>query len=153
MQTFGVLGNEFINLYSKENPVLETGNLCYFMFQNMLDYHRPLIAKGHIVDDKFHDGMNKIYYIKLDEIIENPAIVNEFLIGKQFWLNSYSGNIVTTTRKMAIITPFYDFEKNVFPIEAFFVRNSLQKIIDLRIEYLSHIKKDILKQLQDIESI
>ena len=97
--------------------------------------------------------MNKIYYIKVQEIIESPIILREFMIGKQFWLNTYNENVVTMTRKLVIITDNFDFSKNIFNIEAFFVRNSYQKIIDLRNEYVSILKKDILKQLNDIESI
>ena len=157
MDNFGVLASinntvEFINLYSLDNPILEETDICYFLFTNNLDYHRPLVAKGMIVEDKFTDGMNKLYCIKLMEILETPQIIFDFVIKKPFILYPNNNGIITTKRLIQIDEKF-NFNEFVFKIPAFFVRITESKIIELRNEYISIIKKDILKQLHDIESI
>jgi hypothetical protein len=153
METFGVIGNEFINLYSKDNPILITGEICYFLLINQVDYHRPMICKGLIMTDKFTDGMNKVYFIKLLEILENPNDIAEFIYNKLFLIYPQSDDNELLTVKKMLIQHNFDFNKNFFKIEAFFVRKTEEKIIELCNEYISIIKKDLLKALKDIESI
>jgi hypothetical protein len=145
------IAGEFINLYSRENPILETDNICHFLLFNSIDYHRPLRAKGLIVEDKFVDGMNKNYYIKLMELNEPPKVLSEFVYGKDFFVNPMFNN-VAQNRKIVTISENFDFSKNLFKIEAFFVRETEEQIKELFIEYISIIKKDIKKQLLDIEN-
>ncbi len=155
METFGIIGREFINLYSKENPILKQNEICYFLFTNTVDYHRPLMAKGLIVSDKFTDEMDKLYYIRIIELIESPNIIMEFFINKQFFINTYIENndVVVPTKRTTIFRANLSYYENLIPVEAFFVRNTEEKIRQLRLEYCSIIKKDVLKQLKDIEEI
>jgi hypothetical protein len=157
MDNFGILESinnsvEFINLYSQENPILEELDICYFLFTNNIDYHRPLIAKGLIMEDKFTDGMNKLYCIRLLEIMETPKVILDFVISKPFIIFPYNNNILATKRLIQINESF-NFNEYVFKIPAFFVRTNEEKIIELRNEYISVIKKDILKQLHDIDTL
>ena len=148
---FGFLNGEFINLYSDENPILETDDICYFLFTNDVDYHRPLIGKGVIVHDVFTDGMNKDYYIKLIEIFESPKVINDFINGKPF--NLFQFNAVVKTKKLVQINPNFNFENFVFKIDAFFIRKTLEQISNLRKSYIIILRKDINKQLSDIDEI
>jgi hypothetical protein len=150
-QTFGFINNEFINLYSKENPILEKDDSCFFLFSNDIDYHRPLIGRGVIVEDKFTDGMSKVYFIKLVEILESPKTINDFIYGKQFTIFPISE--VLHNKKLIQVTANFEFNKISFKIDAFFVRKTIELITELRKEYISILRKDILKQLKDIEEI
>ena len=152
MNNFGVIGTEFINLYSKENPILHTDDICYFLFSNLHDYHMTLIGRGIIIEDKFTDGLNKAYYIRCLTIEENPNIIHEFVFGKPFIIYPYNNEIIGT-KKIVQIEQYFDFSKNLFKIEAFFVRPTIEKISEHRKEYIQVIHKDLLKQLKDIESI
>lgn len=151
MDTFGMIGKEFINLYSKDNPILKVNDECYFLFTNINDYHRPLIGRGVIIDDKFSEGMDKTYYIRLTEIVENPNVINEFIYGQQFQVNPYDHNV--HPRRMVKINSDFNFHRNLLMLKSFFVRQTQEKIIELRKDYTQALKKDILKQLQDIENI
>lgn len=154
MKNFGHIGNEFINLYSKENPILKQGEVCYFLFANTIDYHRQILAKGVIIVDKFSDGMNKQYFIKMTEFIETPKIISEFIYGKTLLLNPIGEDEeIISARKPTVITQRFDFTKIVFKVDAFFVRNTQEKAIELRKEYTEHIRKDIVKQLQEVDEI
>lgn len=156
MSNFGYVDNEFINLYSDENPILEIGDNCYYLVTNIHDYHRPLICRGIVISDRFTDGMNKIYYIKCLEILESPNIISKFFIGKTFQVYSYDvQNLFLKSQKNMTFQVIYDyiFSENLFPIESFFVRNTYEKISNLRKEYINIIKKDLIKQISDIDSI
>ena len=152
MESFGIIGNEFVNLYSKDNPLLGPNDSCYFIFNNMVDYHRPLLAKGIIVDDKFTDGLNKSYFIRITEIFESPKVMSTFLYGKQFEIYPYEEGILRG-KKLIQIGPGFNFNQAAFKIEAFFVRKSEEKIKELHSEYIEVLRKDIIKQLKDIEAI
>jgi len=150
---FGQVGNEFINLYSKENPIMNINESCYFLFTNNNDYHRPMVAKGIIVDDKFTDGVNKVYYIVIQELLESPKVIQEFFNECMFNLFPYSNDDKNHIKKLTQINRKFDLKANAFKIESFFVRNTEEKILELRKEYISIIRKDILKQLADIDNI
>lgn len=160
-QDFGQIGNEFINLYSKENPILNAGDIAYFLFNNNVDYHRPLIGRGTIIEDRFSDGLNKIYFMQIIEIIESPNIITEFFLGQTFVIYPWFPDAKYTKRtndgmhnkKYVSISKHFDFKTNLFRIEAFFIRDTEEKIQELRVEYIKIIKKDIVKQLSDIEVI
>lgn len=152
MENQAFLNGEFINLYTKENPILEVGNECYALIFNISDYHYPLIIKGTIILDKYVDGMNKQYFIKVDDILETPKTKDKYLFGKQFFVyTKLDGKIAN--QKTHTISRHYNFEKNLFKIEAYFVRNSLKKIQELRLEYVQIIKEDLQKMLSDVNSI
>ncbi|MCK9417698.1 hypothetical protein M0Q97_13730 [Candidatus Dojkabacteria bacterium] len=149
---FGFINNEFINLYSKDNPILNSGDSCYFLMTNNSDYHRPLICKGNIIMDLFSDGLNKDYYIELTEILETPKVKCEFVLGAQFTIFPYIDEVLLN-RKLIVINENTNFNKNLFKIEAFFIRNNYEKIVDLRNEYIKIIKSEMLKQISEIDEI
>lgn len=152
MDSFTYLNGEFINLYTKENPILEFGNECYCMIFNNTDYHRPIIIKGTIIQDKFSDGMNKQYFVKVLDILESPKTIKEFIIGKSFDVIPYHGETLHA-KKTVQITNVFNYNNYLFKVESFFIRNEEQKIRDLRTEYINIIKDDINKMLKDIENI
>lgn len=154
METFGLIGNEFINIYSKENPILKEGDICYFLFFNMLDYHRPLIAKGKIMVDKFSNGMSKTYFVRLIEILESPKTINDFVLGKTFKTYGYLGiNLINAHKTIQQINRNFDYDRNLFRVEAFFARKDENQIKKFRKEYIEVLKRDVEKQLQDINEV
>lgn len=152
METAVYLNGEFINLYTKDNPILEEGQQCYGLIFNNDDYHRPLVIKGVIISDKFCDGLNKQYFVRVLEIIESPKVIQDFFIGKSITIYPYY-NETLHSKKIIKVTNNFEFNWNLFKLESFFVRNSEEKIIELRNEYISIVRKDIIKMLSDIDSI
>lgn len=154
---FGFVENMFINLYTKDNPILFTDDLCYFLFTNIIDNHRPLIATGKIVQDKFTDGMNKSYIIELIEIYETTEVLEKYVYnGASLALYQFKDNFLTKSAKVHFINPSnqqYIFKHNVFKIESFFVRDSFDKIVALRNEYIKIIKRDLINQVSDIDDV
>ena len=156
MASFGYVNNEFINLYTDDNPIIEKNEICYFLLTNNLDFHRPLICKGFIISDKFNDGMNKTYFIMCTEILETPAIIEKFFNGKAFKTITYdSENLIIKSGKTTIFPEIDEnlFIENLFSIESFFVRNTYEKISSLRKEYIDIIKNDLINQITDIDLI
>jgi len=150
--SFGIINNTFINIYNEENQILHIDNECYFIFQNISDYHKLLIGKGIIVDDNINDGMNKTYFIKLIEIIENPEIINKFIYSKQFSLTKYIDNKITGNYNKYITdkTLISFFETNLFKIDGFFVRRNLELINKLKKDFNLVIVDDLQKQLNEV---
>lgn len=151
--SFGIINNTFINIYNEENQILHIDNECYFIFQNISDYHKLLIGRGVIVDDNINDGMNKTYFIKLLEIIESPEIINKFIYGKQFSLIKYDNNKITGSYIKYITdkTLMKFFENNLFKIDGFFVRKKLELITKLKDEFNLVIINDLENQLKEIK--
>lgn len=151
----GIVGKEYINVYSKDNPILEPGDKCYFLFTNLFDYHRPLVAYGEIIEDRFSDGMNKEYYMKILEILESPVIIDKFVNGKNFYFHDYIGgdDIVVKNKKMQQVNKRFDYSEHLLKIESFFVRKEKEKIYELLAKYIQHIKKDVERQLKDIQEL
>lgn len=135
---------EFINLYSKDNPILETDDICYALIFSTTEYHMPLVIRGVIRKDVFVDGMNKQYYIEIQEILETPNVIKNFFIGKQFVL--YPAEIKKTIQ----ISPDLELSKYLIKVDAYFVRNSEEKIQQLRTEYISIVKSDLERMLSDL---
>ncbi len=149
MDSFAYINGELINLYSKENPILESGDICYAMIFNIDDYHRPIVIKGNIVGDTFVNGMNKQYDIKIIEILESPKTIKDFVIGKQF-IMLHDG---AETKRNTLITNQFDFNKYSLKVEAFFVRKSQSELLKLRNEYIQIIRSDLNKMLSDVNNI
>lgn len=146
----------FINLYSEDNPILSIDDECFFLFTNVIDVHRPLIGRGKIHSDMFSDGLNKIYFIELLEIIESPFIIKKFINDKIFLLTPIDSENLKYQKQQILNSQNIskDFlSKNLFKIEASFVRNTLEKISDLRKMYVSIIKRDFQSQIKDINEI
>lgn len=152
---------EFINLYHEDNMILEKGDLCYCMIQNVQDYHMPLIAKGEIIDDVYGEGLSKNYFIQIHRLIDSPEILNEFFIGNVFQVYRYNGRI--GKQKNWQVTPKFNLNNKLFKVNCFFTRGAKlnefddtkihNQMINFRSDYLSFIKKDIEKQLDDINKL
>ena len=152
---FGLIDNEFINLYSKENPILTKNDICYCLITNIIDFHRPLIVKAIILDDVFLDTLHKTYYIQITEILESLLICEEFVYGKSFYTYGKEELVKggQQKRRATLLGPNFDFENSLFKVNCFFMRSNEENILKLRKEYISVIKTDIEKQLADINSI
>lgn len=149
MDSFAYINGELINLYSKDNPILEADDICYGLIFNIDDYHRPIIIKGIIIEDTFVNGMNKQYDIRIIEILESPKVINEFVIGKQFVLTNK--NVVT--KRNTLITNNFNFNDYLIKLDAYFVRNSESEILKLRNEYIQIVRNDLQKMISDLNSI
>lgn len=158
---FDYVGETFINLYSKENPMLSSGDQTYFLFNNVSDGHRKLIGLGTVRVDKFLDSMNKVYYIELEEIIEPDNVIKKFLFNKKTTLlNAYDGNEITLSQKVCMLhekkLPLTDpqfFKSNLVQVEGFFVRQSFEDIKTLQLEFMQVIKEDLIGQIEDINDL
>lgn len=153
METFGQIGNEFINLYSEENPILETDDICYFLFFNVDDYHRPLVGRGVILEDRFVESLNKEYYILIEDICENIIDINKYIIKHQFICHPLESSGKINGRKMCTILRTSDFSKYVMKIECFFVRKTLTQIQQLQKEFAKIIYNDLKQQMHDISKL
>ena len=89
----------FINSYTEENPILEIGEKCYFIFFNSIDYYAPLIAEGTIKYDRFNASINKHYFIALTKIHSNKFLVENYLLDKQFQVYFYNNNTPNVAAK------------------------------------------------------
>lgn len=155
MNSFGSVvsksGIEFINLYSDDNRIIQDNEYCYFLFLNMTDFHYPLVAKGLVVSSEFTDGMSKEYVIELKEIKEDRNTIEKFMIGKSFGLYDRSSKM--TSKKIHQVGYNFDFANHLFKIDSFFVRDSLEKVLSLRKEYITIIKEDLTNMLNDLNYI
>lgn len=152
MENCAYINGELINLYTAENPILEANDICYGLIFSVDNFHRPIIIKGVVVQDKFVDGMNKHYYIRITDIYESPKNLQKFFIGKQFtlypWLHESLGN-----KRNILITKDFNINNYVIKLEGYYVRNSESKIIELRNEYINIVRKDLEQMLSDIDNI
>ena len=82
----------FINSYTEENPILEIGENCFFIFFNSIDYFAPLIGEGMIKYDRFTSSINKHYFISLTKIHSNKFLVENYLLDKQFQVHFYNNS-------------------------------------------------------------
>jgi len=154
-KSFGFINNQFINLYTKENPLLDVDDECYFLFSSPGNLHRKLIGKGIVKNLIFNDGMNIIYFVALTQIIEDEQILNKFVYGKRFELWNYEKTKVCGS-KLTLITEKTDLEylSNFwFKVECFFIRPNLENINILKKEFSEIIKEDLIEQLNDINYI
>ena len=149
MESFAYINGELINLYSKDNPILEADDICYGLIFNIDDYHRPIMVKGIVVEDTFVNGMNKQYNIRIIEILESPKTINEFVIGKQFVMT----NKDVVTKRNTLITNNFNFNKYLIKLDAYFVRKTESEILKLRNEYIQIVRNDLQKMISDLNSI
>lgn len=145
--------HEFINLYSEENPILESGEECFFLLFNERDYHIPIIARGIIIADEFVDGFNKQYDIRMLEFLSSPKIINKYVMRNTFVCYPMLDSNKILTKKTVQISPKFNFEKYLFRIEAFFVRKDLDEIQKLYTEFVEYLKKDLNKMISEIDEI
>lgn len=144
-------GIEFINVYSDDNNIIPDGEECYFLFFNLIDFHYPLIGRGVVYQSSFTAGMSKEYYIELKEIKEEHDVVEKFMISKIFGM--YDKETKMTSKRIQQVGFNFDFKNWVFKIDSFFVRDSYDKIVSLRNEYISVIKQDLTNMLNDLKDI
>lgn len=154
-KSFGFVNNTFINIYTADNPILHIGDECYFLFFHPINFHRTIIGRGTITNQIFSDGLNVMYYVALEEILENKDIINKFVYGQKFPLWKFEEGKLFTERFFLITeNTTVDFLKTyLFKAESFFVRNSLNSIKELQKEYTEIIRKDIVEQLKDVNEI
>ena len=144
---------EFVNLYNQENPILESGDVCYCCVFTNDNFHRPLIVKGLIVKDSFVDGLNKIYYIRILEILESPKTIQKYFFKHPVSVYLSTDDNVVKSKTTKQITVDFDYNKNLFKVEAYFTRDSENKIRELRKEYISVVKQDLINMIEDIDGI
>lgn len=152
MNSFVFHDNEFINLYTEENPMLIAGEDCYFLLFNVKDYHFPVICRGKIIQDTFSDGFNKHYYIKLIEFVDPPKIVNTYMFRQSIIAYPYIGDKLQSKR-VCLMSPKFNFDKYLFKAESFFVRKTLDDILTLRREFVNYVMKDLEKMLQALREL
>lgn len=148
----------FINLYTADNPIFEIGDECFFIFFNSIDYHIPLIGRGTIVFDRFNDEINKHYFISIKELLNSKEIFDKFINDKQLLLYPYNSETLNVSTKPKIYkysnkTEHKFFDENLFKIECFFTRKSLNGIKQLQQDYANIILEDHLKQITEIKEI
>lgn len=154
--SFAIIDGEYINVYSVENPMLHENDECYFLFTNVDDFHRPCIGFGVVIGDQYLDGLNKQYIIKLQEVSEPDYVMDKFFYNKMFRMSGKSVKDTFTNAKPVMMREENIeeiTENNFFRIDAFFVRNSYEKIIQMRTEYMEYIKSDLLRCISDVNEM
>lgn len=145
----------FINMYTEENRMFQLGEECYFIFQNVVDYHIPLIGKGIIHQDKFTTSINKQYYIELIDLYDDEKVLEKYFYPSQISLYN-AEDLLRIPKYSKFFTLGYDWKTdfmktNLFKIECFFVRDTLEKIVALRSEYSLIIEEDLRKQIEEVK--
>lgn len=155
-KSFGFINNQFINLYNEDNPILNNGDSCYFMFYHETTYHRTIIARGTIVNQLINDSFNIVYFVRLEELLEDKEVLESFVYGKKFSMfkiNESSGILTSKLLYLTDKTTFQLLKNNLFKTEGFFVRKTLKAINELQMDYSKVIREDLQKQLDDINQI
>lgn len=154
--SFAIIDGEYINIYNDENPMLHENDECYFLFSNVDDYHRPMIGYGTVVGDQYLDGLNKQYIIKLSAVSETEDVQQRFFYNRMFRISGKSTKDTFTNSKPIVMrTENVEdiLDNNFFRIDAFFVRNTYEKIEQMRVEYMGYIKNDLLRCLEDVDEM
>ena len=143
-----------VNLYSQENPLLEIGDECYFLFFNLVDFHIPILGRGKILYDRYNEEINKTYFIQLTELIDSEKVLNIHLYGKQILTNPFNSETDVLSSKARVLKfiremPTDYFENNLIKVDCFFVRKELKQIKELRQEYIRIMVADFNKQIQE----
>lgn len=136
--------NEFINLYTKDNPILEVGCACYCIIFNTTDYHKPIVCECLVTDSKFVDGLNTVYNVKIQNVIESPVTINNFVLNRQFVV--YESN-KKATKTLVSKSVFNTLE---FPVNAFFVRKTIEQINEVKNLYCSIVEQDLKQMISQI---
>jgi hypothetical protein len=154
--TYFKAGNELLNIYTKENPLLDVNDECYALIFNLRDYFVPIIVKATIRYVHIYRDQNRLYYIEIQSFESEQEIVNEYVRDEQFLIhliNKETGYVNIINQRRIRIDDTTDFGRIVFPTQAFFVRQSLVQIIDLYKFYLSVVKDDIEHQLTIVQNL
>lgn len=155
--SFGVVGNEFINIYSPKNKLKVSGDFVFFLFTNVKDIHRPLIGYGQIKYDKFSFDMLKIYGIELISVYETTDTMNRFFNNQKFEMlstSNFNKKIYLTMKNEFLNKDVNDIlSDKVLNINSFFVRDNIAEVADLRQKYSKIIFKDIERQYVEISNL
>lgn len=156
-QKFAYISHNFINLYSEDNMPLNVGDETFLLFNNMLNINRPLIAKGTIVNEKYGDGVHKHYFVMINEVLEPEYVMKEFVYSQHAWFETYTyGGPKNEISNKVLLRQFKNIEQvkaNAILVEAFFCRQNLKDLIELRNEYVQIISEDIQMQQAQIDEM
>ncbi len=146
---FGIQDYRFINLYSEENPILSIGDGTYFLFNNLIDIHIPVIGYGIVEYDKFISGMDKIYHIKLLKIHSPKDVIEKFVYNRPFKIINKGKSKIDLIKRYNNQNQLKS-DNNIFEINCFFCRKEYKDILLLQQEYIKIIKSDLEKQINEI---
>lgn len=154
---FAIIGEEYITLYNDDNTPMNVGDTAYCLIFNDQDYHLPIRIRGTIIADNFTTGQNKAYIVKFEEFLENPAVLKKFLHSKKISVIevNIAGDPVGNQKPRVAGLFLTDTKQNRWAtrVESFFIRNSFEKINQLKHEYLDILKRDIQIQLEDVNQM
>jgi hypothetical protein len=147
------VGNVFINMYNHDNKPLMTGDECYFMFMTNGNYHRPLLGAGIIIDVNMDDMLHNTYMIMLTSILEDINTRKKHLYNKNSNMYMISRGTVSNSSRIVSFHDGFDFSNWCFKVDAFFTREKLDDVTELRKYYLTKVRDDIMRMRQDIDEI
>lgn len=175
-ESFGIEGNqifnEFVNLYSEDNLILNDGDECVFMLTNMNDYFMPVICHGKIIHSLFTEGMTKTLFIEFKGFLDDELLVQDAMYDKPFEIYIMKHNQMYKMKRVVIIPKklfaansgnnYFNNNDNyyrLFPVNSFFVRGyrsgdeahfkkQLETVRQLRAEYCAYLKEDFTKNYE-----
>jgi hypothetical protein len=153
---FGYVNDTYINMYREDNPMLEEGEECYFLFNSADNFHIQCIGRGFVVKDWFTDGLNKIYCIRLEELCDTPAFCTKYVWNREYFLINRPDEKEKKIPRLYHITESTTegfLAENFFKTECFFVRKTLEAAINLRKEYTITVYEDMRRTLDEMEEI
>lgn len=153
--TFTVSDGLHINLVSEDNPLFPPGKECYFLLCNVDDIHRPLIVQGTILDTQYLDGIiNQQYVIRTEFVCESEETKERFYYDNIFRMCSLSMSGGYTDGKPVLMrkNELEMINRKMFHrVDAFFVRETYDKIFAFRKEYLTYVRSKMLEEIGEIE--
>jgi hypothetical protein len=153
---FGYVNDTYINLYRDDNPILEEGDECWFLFNSADNYHIMCIGRGTVVRDWFTDGLNKLYCIRLDEVCETPAFCARYVWGREYFMVNRPDDKEKKIPRLYHITENTSeafLAENFFKVECFFVRKTVEAVLKLRREYTITVYEDTRRMMAEMEEI
>lgn len=175
-ESFGIEGNvlmnEFVNLYSEDNLILDDGDECFFLLTNLNDYFMPVVCQGKIIHSTFTEGMTKTHLIEFKKFLDTEELVKDTMYDKPFEIYIMKHNQMYKMRRLVVIPKklfaansgnnYFNNNDNyyrLFPVNSFFVRGfrsgdeahyqkQLQNIRKLRAEYVAYLKEDFTKNYE-----
>ena len=134
--------DRLINLHSESNQIFNVYDYVYVIFWSDDNYHIPLIGKGQIVADKFISPIDKIYHIKIKELLHNNDDLTKYFFGTDFI--DQEKKRYRPNKKM--------LGEEVFHIEqnGFFVRSTFEEIKSLHKFYTDIIKDNLNEKINQL---
>ena len=114
------------------------------------------IKFGALVGDDSKIGANAV--LSPGTILEKKSIKDKFIEDIQLTLFPFNKETLNVSTKAKYLKynsklDFSFFDKNLFKIEAFFIRKGIEEIINLRNEYSKIILSDLNKQIKEVQEI